>query len=314
MKLESAAAALAHWSLSGSEISLHAHRENTVFSVRASNGKRYALRAHRQGYQTLDALVSELVWMQHLHSTGMRVPVPVTSVQDELLVQHDGYAIDLLTWLDGEPLGTSGQPLHCVDRAGTFYALGKTLASLHTESDNWSTPTDFERCAWDLDGLIGETPLWGCALDSPALSDAERLVLSKATETARDELARSQLDYGLIHADAVPENVLLSDSGLALIDFDDSGYGYRLFDIATALIKHRAEPDFDDLGCALISGYRSLRPLDTTHLPAFYWLRAQTYIGWIAARIDEPGAEPRQARVIDAAVAFARRYLQEVAR
>ena len=32
---------------------------------------------------------------------------------------------------------------------------------------------------------------------------------------------------GLIHADAIQENVLNHAGALSLIDFDDSGYGYR---------------------------------------------------------------------------------------
>ncbi|MEM6987867.1 MAG: phosphotransferase [Pseudomonadota bacterium] len=307
--LRTAQAALSYWPLRVAEVALFAQRENQIFKVTGENGASYALRLHRKGYQSHAALQSELHWMQHLHQHGVRVPQPVPTASGTHLIHHDGYAIDLLTWLDGQPLGRTGAPLACEARSETFFKLGGTLAHVHRISDAWEKPREFERSAWDLDGLIGETPLWGRYLDSPALRPAERDLLIAVRDKIRAELDRTTLDYGLVHADAVPENVLLSGDQPALIDFDDSGFGYRLFDIATAMIKHRKEADFATLESALIDGYRSVRPIDTTQLSAFYVLRAQTYIGWIMERIDEPGAAERQARVIAATMQCADAYL-----
>ncbi|MEM7376728.1 MAG: phosphotransferase [Pseudomonadota bacterium] len=310
MSLATAQAALAKWPLTVADVHLFAQRENAVYQLRTDTGVRFALRVHRQGYQSDVALVSELDWMQHLHGAGLPVPVPVPSDDGRLLRYQDGFAVDVLTWLDGEPLGQSGTPLTLADREGGFFRLGQTLARVHTASDAWTLPNGFDRSAWDLDGLIGDAPLWGPYLDSPALTAAQRSTLVRVREAVRAALDGTALDYGLIHADAVPENVLLTPDGLALIDFDDSGFGYRLFDVATALLKHRAEPDYPRLQTALLAGYRALRPLDTTHLAAFNVLRAQTYIGWIRARIDEPGAAARQQRVIDTALSLAIDYLE----
>ena len=88
-------------------------------------------------------------------------------------------------------------------------------------------------------------------------------------EQAAVAMSELSLDMGLIHADLVRENVLVNGSDLYFIDFDDGGFGYRLFDVATALLKNRAEPNYADLQTALIDGYRSLRALDTTQLDLF---------------------------------------------
>ena len=37
---------------------------------------------------------------------------------------------------------------------------------------------------------------------------------------------------------------MVDGTTMQMIDFDDGGFGYRLFDIATALLKHRDAPDF----------------------------------------------------------------------
>jgi Ser/Thr protein kinase RdoA (MazF antagonist) len=74
---------------------------------------------------------------------------------------------------------------------------------------------------------------------------------------------------------------------IGLIDFDDCGYGYRLFELATVLLKNRIEPQYPALQTALIDGYRSCRSLPDAALallPLFVVMRSLTYIGWAAAR------------------------------
>ena len=95
------------------------------------------------------------------------------------------------------------------------------------------------------------------------------------------------------------DNVLIGDDHVELIDFDDAGHGWRMFDIATALVKNRREPHFDVIRSALISGYRKrrvLRDVAMATLPLFLLIRSLSYIGWAASRIDEPGTPERLAR------------------
>ncbi|WP_321378401.1 phosphotransferase [Rhizobium sp.] len=114
-----------------------------------------------------------------------------------------------------------------------------------------------------------------------------------------DALPNLNLDYGLIHADLVRENVLVNDGRIELIDFDDGGYGFRMFDIATALFKNRTEPAYPAMRAALIDGYRRARPLPDralATLPLFMALRSVTYIGWAGDRSDMPDAHERLLR------------------
>ena len=94
-----------------------------------------------------------------------------------------------------------------------------------------------------------------------------------------------------------------------LIDFDDGGFGYRLFDIATTLLNNRNEPDYNALKSALIEGYLSVRQIDLDALDLFVALRAATYVGWIMTRMGENGAEARNRRFIDTTIALARSFL-----
>jgi len=72
----------------------------------------------------------------------------------------------------------------------------------------------FDRPHWDLDGLLGDTPHWGRFWDNPSLSEAERSMVQKARKNAARQLFENKgLRQGLIHADLLQENILLSAQG-----------------------------------------------------------------------------------------------------
>ena len=98
-------------------------------------------------------------------------------------------------------------------------------------------------------------------------------------------------------------------SKLQLIDFDDSGYGFRLFDLATTLLRNMRETDYPALRDALIAGYLSVRTIDLAALDLFILLRSATYAGWIITRMDEPGSKARNQRFIGTTRVLARSYL-----
>lgn len=305
------AAALPLWDMEGAEIKLIAARENKVFRARRDGTVR-AIRLHRQGYRTDAELKSELAWMDAACRGGISVPAPIASASGDFLHLIDGLQVDVLTWLPGEPLSTPGGPLTVADRTGTYRQLGREMARLHEVSDAWEQPADFIRCRWDRDGLLGEYPLWDRFWDNPGLSTEDRKLLLELRAKARQDLRALEgtLDFGLIHADLVSANVMAHDGCIALIDFDDGGFGFRLFEIATALFKQMTEPDFPELQGALISGYRSIRELDTQALDLFLAVRAATYVGWNITRMHENGAEGRNTRFIGAARNLAHGYLE----
>ncbi|MDQ0458428.1 phosphotransferase enzyme family protein [Rhizobium paknamense] len=291
-----AADALAHWGLEGTETRLIKYRENAVFRVRLADGASAALRLHRPGYHTRDTILSELRLVAHLVGEGTRAPAPLPTRSGALLAECGSqrapeYA-SLVGWMDGVPLGESGRLLdHAPAQAeALFYHLGESLARLHDSADRFVADTNFTRPSWDRDGLLGEAPLWGRFWDCHCVSDEIRPALNRLRETLLSRLANARtdgLDYGLIHADGVRENVMVDGDRIGLIDFDDCGYGYRLFDLATVLLRNRIEPNYAALEAALIAGYRSCRHLPgeaETLLPLFIVLRSLTYIGWAAAR------------------------------
>jgi Ser/Thr protein kinase RdoA (MazF antagonist) len=302
---------LGRWPLAVSACSLAAERENIVYRIEDDRGSRFALRFHRPGYRSMAEIRSELDWMAELARARLHVPRPITSCQGVYIEEVEGQLVSVLTWLGGSPLGSVARPLEIEDRAGTFSRFGAAIARLHAISDRWSRPASFSRPAWDVDGLTGPEPYWGRFWENPALGPAGRKLVMAARDKARSVLQsdRVRLDFGLIHADLVRENVLLEGNDVKFIDFDDCGTGFRLFDLATALIKNMQEPDYPDLKRALLDGYGSVRPMEVDLLPVFLVLRAFTYLGWIIPRMNENGAAARNERNIAVAMALAREYV-----
>ncbi|MGH6634027.1 MAG: phosphotransferase enzyme family protein, partial [Sphingopyxis sp.] len=120
--------------------------------------------------------------------------------------------------------------------------------------------------------------------------------------------------FGLIHADLIPDNLLHHERMLRPIDFDDSGFGWHLFDIATILFAYLDEPFYESVEDALFAGYRSVRALDDSErarLPLFMLLRSLTYLGWIQTRADTAIAQDLAPLLIDRACRLATRYTQD---
>jgi Ser/Thr protein kinase RdoA (MazF antagonist) len=251
--------------------------------------------------------------MVQLSHEGLTVPLPLPARDGTLFAEIEGYQVNRLSWLDGTPLGETNQPLQVKDRVGTFQKIGETMAHLHQISDGWELSQHFKRHHWNHDGLLGEQPLWDRFWENPQLSAYQLSIINEARNKASQVLlAKAEiLDYGLVHADMVRENLLLSDGEIQLLDFDDGGFGFRLFDVATALFKNQSEPDYPELEQALITGYHSIRPLDIQELRLFTLLRSFTYVGWIISRMNENGSQQRADRFIATATELAEEYLAQ---
>ena len=309
------------WGISGATLALIKHRENAVFKVE-KNGFTAALRMHRHGYHTDDELRSELQWMQALSGAGIKVPEIIPATSGELFVDYyaDGLPgelqVDLFEWIDGEQLGSVEEGVKDaaeVDR--TFGVLGDLAARVHNQAVSWMLPEGFTRHAWDAEGLAGEQPFWGRFWEIEAATESQRELLSRARErlySALGALAKSPGSYSMIHADFAAENIMVDGDDVRLIDFDDAGFGWHLFELVTALYFIRGEDYFERAQDALIEGYRSHRQLTDEELellPLFYLARGTTYVGWVHTRSETDTARELTPMLVEMACELADDYL-----
>lgn len=309
MTLEDLAAeAAAHWG--GRTVRLLRNRENAVFEMALPAG-RAALRLHRQGYQDDAAIRSELWWCAALAAEGVAVPAALPSHDGALLVKlSTGRNASAISWVEGEALGEAGKPFArpLPEILDNHLSLGRLLAQFHAATDRLALPADFTRPRWDIEGLVGEAPFWGRFWDHAGASAEQSAVLRRARAFLRERLrdhATQGGDFGPIHADVLRENVLVDGAALSLIDFDDSGFGFRLYDLGTALSQNLYEPEYPAIRDALVAGYAECRHATAELAELFTLARTCASVGWVMPRLA--GDDPVHARHLARAVMWAKR-------
>jgi Ser/Thr protein kinase RdoA (MazF antagonist) len=297
-------------------------RENAVFAVHTADRKRVVLRVHRLGYHSDDSLRSELTWTKGLAASGIEVPQVVLSRSGNAFehVACDGVPgprqVDMFEWIEGTQLGSVEQGLtddpRWVER--TYGIVGELAARMHNQSCAWQAPAAFQRHSWCDAGLAGNTPLWGRFWELEALQPKQRALFEQLRARLARDLAhfgKTSDRFGLIHADLVPENILVDGDRLRIIDFDDAGFGWHMFEIATSLYFIRRERLYETARDALIGGYRRHRALPDEHLrllPMFLAARGTTYLGWVHTRKGEATALELLPQLVELAEAAAADY------
>jgi Ser/Thr protein kinase RdoA (MazF antagonist) len=280
-----------------STLELLKYRENAVFRVdEPASGRRCVLRVHREDYQTPASIRSELQWMDALHAAGIDTPRAMAG-RDGQLVQTvsvpgvpEPRHCDVISWVEGEPLDAANS-------VEAYGLLGELHARLHVHSRCWTRPAGFTRHCWDAQGMLGDDPLWGRFQDLEALDADQLTLLKRARRMVLDRLARfgrSDDRFGLIHADFMPDNVLLHDGVASVIDFDDSGFGWYLYDPATLFAFSVAAAAFPTMLDAWTEGYRSVTELPEEHLaelPSFIMARFLVGLGWLHTRRETDMAQ-----------------------
>jgi Ser/Thr protein kinase RdoA (MazF antagonist) len=319
--------ALAAYGLSGrTELTLLNISENATFRLDdPETGGRSVLRVNRPGYHSPDAIRSELAWVQALRADGVVSTPEVLPALDGSPVASgahpDGERRNVVrfAWVEGvEPAGA-----RLVD---DFRTLGAITARLHRHARTWTPPPGFTRFRWDYETSIGPRGHWGRWQDGMGVGTAERAVLGRLDDLLRDRLAAfgdGPDRFGLVHADMRLANLLVdptpdlvdptpdgalpgSPAGSApapdgdlpsqerpgevsVIDFDDCGLGWFMYDLGSSLSFIEHDPQVPALIDAWATGYREVTPLsgeEEAELPTFVLLRRLLLVAWIGSHHD----------------------------
>lgn len=295
-----------HWG--GDTPRLIRNRENAVFEIALPAGPA-ALRLHRTGYQSDAAIWSELWWCAALAAEGVAVPAALPDLAGNLLVTlSNGRKASVIEWVPGEAMGIAGQPydLPLPVLCDRHRALGKLVADFHAATARLTLPPQFTRPRWDIPGLVGETPFWGRFWEHPEASEDQRATLQRARAFLQERLSDHALRAAIvpIHADVLRENVLVNDGSLSLIDFDDSGWGFALYDLGTVLSQNLYEPAYPDIRDALMEGYGTA---DIAAVEMFTLARTCASVGWTMPRL--PPGDPVHPRHLARACMWAERVM-----
>ena len=305
--------ALDAWNLKANKVKLISQSENLVYQLDTLDGQRFALRVHRPGYHSAQALESEQMWTSSLNEAGILVPIGQPKSDGTyyqpapVLDSEDIRQIGLVAWLEGQSLHElissnieselqseahhSQLLLHHMNKTGTIAGL------IHNQSSQWQTPKGFIRHHLDAEGFMGESPFWGPFWALPEHSKAQLAIFSSVKQALYEYLCRlekNQDNYSMIHADLHGGNLLVSEQGITVIDFDDAGFGWHSYELAVALFHFQGRPDFGQIYHQLVAGYQQVRSLDQNQLdqiPIFLLIRALAAMGWCHHRREVDHSE-----------------------
>jgi Ser/Thr protein kinase RdoA (MazF antagonist) len=140
-------------------------------------------------------------------------------------------------------------------------------------------------------------------------------ITAEAAQNSSDKASafgRSPERFGLIHADLRLANLLVSSDRLNVIDFDDCGNGWFLYDFASAVSFFETDPIVPYLADRWRDGYRSvaLRSAEEeAMLPTFILLRRILLLAWVASHSETSTAQAHGTSYTDGALALAESYL-----
>lgn len=292
--------------------------ENATYRVDdASSDRRWAMRVHREGYHSRTAIASELAWLQALRRDDVVItPIPVAG-RDGSLIQAVGHPamaqprhVVLFEWESGEE---PSEKDHLTDK---FHILGEVTARMHRHSEGWTQPADFERLTWDFDTSLGATPHWGSWRDGMGL-DADKEALFGETVALigwrLDRFGKRPERFGLIHCDMRLANLLIDGDVVKVLDFDDSGFSWHLYDAATAVSFFEHEPHVPELMAAWVEGYRRVLDLpaeDEAEIPTFVMLRRMLLVAWIGSHAETDLAQSMGVSYTETTVPLCEDYLR----
>ena len=269
-------------------VSLMNVSENATYLIEDPVAGPSVLRVHRLGYHSRAEIASELAWMDALRAeAGVRTP--------RVLPGPDGRRI--VTVVDQ----ASGDERNCVrfeflpgiepadDSVPHFTELGEITARMHRHARAWQRPAGFTRFHWDHDTAFGAHPRWGRWQDGIGVGPAEQEILGRLDAMLAARLAAfgtGTARYGLVHADTRLANLLVDGDAVSVIDFDDSGFSWYLYDIGTSVSFFEHQPHVPDLVAAWLAGYRQVLDLpaeDEAEIWTFILFRRLLLVAWIGS-------------------------------
>ena len=254
----------------------------------------YLLRIHLPRYQTTEAIELELAWLAAMcRDANLPVPEPVSTPDGHLLTRVSIPGIpgerdcSLYRWVKGHLITRDVRPHH-------YRAQGRLMARLHGFAAHWPSPPVPTKRKYDWDGLFRDAAgVYTSGRETWSLLPQEYVepfeVVTRRVKQVMDEWGQGPEVYGLIHGDlGLDANVLFWGGEARAIDFDESGFGYYVYELSLAL-EHCQEddalPQFRD---ALLDGYTQVRSLpedQLEHLDLFlaaYFVYLSLYAAGVA--------------------------------
>jgi Ser/Thr protein kinase RdoA (MazF antagonist) len=289
--------------------------ENATYLVDdPGTGRNGILRVQREGYHPLRSIESELDWLAALQEKAeVTTPVVILASDGRRVVtatvkgvQRYAVLFEVISGLEPDEIALE---------VAQFENLGRITARLHRHSQTWTPPNGFTRFAWDWEHSLGDKARWGRWQDGIGVGPNETHVLGSAADLIQQRLAEygnGPDRFGLAHADLRLANLLVDGKTTTVIDFDDCGFSWYMYDFGTAVSFIEEDPRLPHWQTAWLQGYRSIAPLseqDEDMLATFVMLRRLLLVAWMGSHSHSRECQVKGPGYTASSCALAERYL-----
>lgn len=309
--------ALPKWGLSvHSKVKLLNLSENATFWAQDDDdGHEIVIRMQRRGYSSKEAIRSELAWIEALRdSHTVNTAAPVKCSDGEYIASLKSSSEERLA-VAFEKLEGHEPDLSQNDLPHWFEVLGRITAKLHAHAKEWQYPEWFSRRRWDYEGIIGTNAYWGSWRDAQGMDEKTAKIFAAVLEEVKPKVlafGTTADRFGVIHGDLRATNLLVDGDKLQLLDFDDMGFGYFLFDFGAALSFMEQSKEAPALASSWVRGYESIRTLsaeEKTMLPVFSILRRLELCAWCGSHSEVPFAKEQGVQITKDSVRLCESFL-----
>ena len=205
------------------------YTENFVYFFMCA-GKEKILRLTPQKKRTTEQISAELSWVNHLYSQKINVCQPVRSAKGTWLESIDcesGYTFNICVFdkLPGHGIDLNDEKFL---QTSFFHGWGHLLGSIHAGSANFQPSQGKRLHRFEIaQSILDKMKKEGLLKTNVKLTNC----FNKEWQWL-ETLPKTKHNYGLIHGDLAPNNMLYDNGRLAAFDFDSSSYGFLLFDLA----------------------------------------------------------------------------------
>jgi Ser/Thr protein kinase RdoA (MazF antagonist) len=269
-----------------------------VYRVDARQGPAVLI-VYRYGRRTAEEIAAELDLLdelaEHGPTAGVSVAPALRTMGGERLIglpapEGTRFAV-LFRFVEGTLLERSPEP----EPARRY---GQIVARLHGLMDDSPALSSVVAARAPLDAALLVDRSLEQATTFLGHRPADLDALRRAAGLLRRRLAalpREAPEYGLVHGDVIPTNVLVAPDGrLTLLDFDFCGPGWRAFDVATYLHVARDDRSTEASGRDFLAGYQDVRRLadwELAAIPLFVAVRELFRLGNWGPRVEEWGTQ-----------------------
>ena len=260
--------------------------DDLVYKIIDNCQQHYTVKIHRKKLSRTNDKLSDLCnWLDFLSGTvTFNFPLPLRNVNDSFQSQiqdESGIIYDFVVdrWVNGEPISQ-----HMNQQNNQ--KIGALMAQLHNASSRYDRNATAlarydERWLRDCSSIIlngaktvGYTKQQLNKVKY-GLAEIEKYVISIGYET---------INFGIIHSDLHFNNILIDSAGnLAIIDFDEAGFGHYWLDVAVTFDEFHDYDQAETMIEQFIDGYKTVRNMkfDSKTIIMFRGLSATLYASWV---------------------------------